>query len=133
MNQPTELRIPLVAESLSIDTKKVVDSVVRISTHTDAIIDMAKTSLSSEEVEITRVAIGHEVSVAPLPRTEGDVTIIPVLEERMVVEKRLFLTEEVHVRRIRTSDTVGVPVELRKQHVTIERAENPNTNKEIDQ
>ena len=33
-------------------------------------------------------------------REEGDVTIIPVLEEIVVVEKRLVLKEELHVRRV---------------------------------
>ncbi|NKW82722.1 DUF2382 domain-containing protein [Ochrobactrum pecoris] len=77
--------------------------------------------LDSENVEVTRVAIGREVSEAPAVRTDGDVTIVPVMEEVLVVEKRLMLVEEIHIRRVATTEDVTIPVELRKQRATIER------------
>lgn len=46
-----------------------------------------------EQVEVTRVPMDIEVAQVPQVRIEGDVTIVPVLEERLVVEKRLFLVE----------------------------------------
>jgi stress response protein YsnF len=54
-------------------------------------------------------------------RTEGDVVIVPVLEEVLVVEKRLVLKEELHIRRDATRENVEVPVTLRKQRAVIER------------
>ncbi len=54
-------------------------------------------------------------------RTEGDVVIVPVLEEVLVIEKRLVLKEELHVRRQATRETVEVPVTLRKQQGVVER------------
>jgi len=67
------------------------------------------------------VAIGREVSEAPAVRTDGDVTIVPVMEEVLVVEKRLMLVEEIHIRRVATTEDVSIPVELRKQRASIER------------
>jgi stress response protein YsnF len=49
------------------------------------------------------------------------VTIVPVLEEVLVVEKRLVLKEELHIRRRVDTESVEVPVTLRKQRAIIER------------
>ena len=48
-------------------------------------------------------------------------TIIPVLEEILVVEKRLVLKEEVHVSQTTSGEDVEVPVMLRRQRAVVER------------
>ena len=58
---------------------------------------------------------------APQIRTEDEVTIIPVLEEVLVVEKRLMLKREIRIRKRATSETVEIPVTLRKQQAKVER------------
>ena len=61
---------------------------------------------------------------APLPaRAEGDTTIIPVIEERFVLVKQLFLKEELHIRHVIERETVREPVLLRRQRVTVERTD----------
>jgi stress response protein YsnF len=65
--------------------------------------------------------VGREVDIAPEVRTEDGVVIVPVLEEVLVVEKRLFLKEELHIRRSVTQEEVEVPITLRKQRAVIER------------
>ena len=47
--------------------------------------------------------------------------VIPVLEEVLVVEKRLVLKEEVHVRHTASGEEVEFPVTLRRQRAEIER------------
>jgi stress response protein YsnF len=69
------------------------------------------------------VPIDRLVDVAPAIRTEGDVTIIPVVEEILVVETKLVLKEEVHIRRTLTKETVEQSVTLRKQRAIVERDE----------
>jgi stress response protein YsnF len=49
------------------------------------------------------------------------VLVIPVLEEVLVVEKRLVLREELRIRRTSASEAVEVPVTLRRQHAEIDR------------
>jgi len=53
--------------------------------------------------------------------TEFGVLIIPVLEEVLVVEKRLVLKEELHVRRLVSEENVEIPVTVRKQRAVVER------------
>ena len=78
----------------------------------------------ADAVGVTRVPIDRiiaEGETAPQVRTEDGVTIIPVLEEILVVEKRLLLKEEVRIQRNTSGEDVEVPVSLRRQHAVIER------------
>jgi stress response protein YsnF len=54
-------------------------------------------------------------SALSLIRTEDGVTIIPVLEEVLVVEKRLVLKREIRISKRSNLETVEIPVSLRKQ------------------
>jgi stress response protein YsnF len=83
--------------------------------------EQARAVLEGERVEITRVPIDRVVEEAASVRTVDDVTIVPIFEEVLFVEKRLVLKEELHIRRLPTSETVAVPVTLRKQRATIDR------------
>jgi stress response protein YsnF len=113
--------IPVVEESATIDKRQVVTGHVRVRTVTDTVEELAHASVQREDIEVTRVPINRVVETAPGIRTDGDVTIVPVLEEVLVVEKRLVLKEELHIRRHIETETVEVPVILRKQRAIIER------------
>ncbi|WP_134494260.1 YsnF/AvaK domain-containing protein [Microvirga pakistanensis] len=113
--------VPLAEETLHVDKRDVATGRVRISTKTEIVEELARAALESETVEVTRVPIDRIVDQAPGIRTEGDVTIIPILEEVLVVEKRLVLKEELHVRKTIATDNFEIPVQLRKQRATVER------------
>jgi stress response protein YsnF len=49
--------------------------------------------------------------------------VIPVVEEVLVVERRLVLKEEIHLRRVRTTTRHRETVTLRDEQVVIERPE----------
>lgn len=76
--------------------------------------------LSDEVVEITRHPVNVQIDAMPQMRQEGDVTILPVVEERAVVVTRLVLTEEIHIRRIRKTRSDQVQTTLRRQRAVIE-------------
>jgi stress response protein YsnF len=94
---------------------------VRVQTVTDTLEDVVHGEVRHESVEVTRVPVDRIVDHAPEIRTEGELTIVPVLEEILVVEKRLVLKEELHIRRRATTETAEVLVTLRKQRVVVER------------
>lgn len=77
--------------------------------------------LAHERIVIDRVPIGLQVDVVPAVRIEGDTTIYPIVEEIVVVEKRLVLKEEVRVRRLIESTTHRELIPLRAQHVQVTR------------
>lgn len=121
MPDQTPMTIPLVEEHLEVSTRKVETGRVRVETQTDLIEELAQAQLESTNVDVVRVPVNEVVSRAPDIRTVGDVTIIPVLEEILVVEKRLVLKEELHVTRRVTTEDVTLPVSLRKQRAVITR------------
>lgn len=121
-SEPGTRTLPLVEEEVRIEARPVVTGKVRISTSLDTVEEIARTTLEESRVEVTRVPIGREIEAVPEVRQEGDVTVIPLFEEVMVLEKKLFLREELHVRRLVSRDTVEVPVTLRKQRAVVERA-----------
>uniref|UniRef100_UPI002269F9AE YsnF/AvaK domain-containing protein n=1 Tax=unclassified Sphingomonas TaxID=196159 RepID=UPI002269F9AE len=100
----------------SVDTERVN---VRTSSEEEQVI--VRDRLYSQQVKITRVAKNEEVAEAPAIRVEGDLTIVPILEERVVVEKRLFLVEELHLQRTYHSEAMEVPMTLRRTRVDVER------------
>ena len=118
------LTLPVVEETARIDKRVVETGRVRVSTRTETVDQVLRESLRSDTVEVTRVSVDRMLSegeVPPAVREEDGVTIIPVLEEILVVEKRLVLKEELHIRRSSADEDVEVPVTLRRQRAVVER------------
>jgi stress response protein YsnF len=93
---------------------------VRVQTVVETVDELARANVEEDSLDVQRVPVGKVVTDPPGIRTEGDVTIIPVLKETMIVEKRLVLVEEVHIRRTTSSRVVEIPVTLRKQKAVID-------------
>ena len=116
----TELVIPLAEESVVVDTVSSHRRVtVQVSTHSDR--REVATDLNRIDVVVEHVAVGRPVSATPPMREENGVTIIPVMEEVLVVTKQLFLREELHIRRVERTETVREMVTLRRQDATVTR------------
>jgi uncharacterized protein (TIGR02271 family) len=79
--------------------------------------------LLREEVDVTRVPVDRVVAPdqAPAVRYEGDTLVVPVLEEVLVVERRLRIKEELHITRHRRSERHHDTVVLKSEQVSIER------------
>ncbi len=123
-----ETRIPLVEEEARVEVEERLAATVRVSTRTELSEDWVKADLKRSDVQVKTVPVGREIERPPEIRVEGETTIIPVLEEIIVVEKRLWLKEELHVTRREVVETVEEPVVLRRQHVTVERFEETKEN-----
>ena len=127
MAQPPEdieARIPIVEETVRLERREVASGRVRVRTRTAVESELVGAELEHVTVEVRRVPVDREVEAAPPVRTEGDVTIIPVVEEILVVEKRLILKEEIHLVRHREQEKVELPVERRRQVVDVDREKN---------
>lgn len=113
--------VPLFAEEVSIAKQRKVTGRVAVSTVTQQSDQLVDELLTRESVEIERVPVGQIVESAPQVREEGDTLIIPVVEETLIVERRLVLKEEVRVRRVRTTKKHREHVNLRRQDAVITR------------
>jgi uncharacterized protein (TIGR02271 family) len=128
--QETEV-IPLVEEELVVTKHQVETGRVRVRTEVQWRTDHARAELFRDHVEVERVPVGREVEAVPPIREDGDMVIIPVVEEVLVVEKRLVLTEEVRLKRTRSVEHVGEPVRLRAMQAVVEREDlTPQSSKE---
>jgi uncharacterized protein (TIGR02271 family) len=119
-----ETSIPIWQEELHVDTR-VVDTGKGVRIHKtvseeEVIVDPA---LMQEQLSIEHVAIGQWVEAGKQPemRYEGNTLVVPVLEEVLVIEKKLRLKEEVRITRHRRETRVPQSVVLRTEKVAVER------------
>ena len=119
--QSEEFVVPILEDEAHVEKRRVTTGKVRIRSMVEDIEEIAAATLEEETVDITRVPVDRVVAEVPAVRTEDGVTIVPILEEVLFVEKRLVLKEELHIRRRISSETVEVPVVLRKERAVVER------------
>lgn len=116
--------MPVIAERLHVEKKLVERAVVRISKELVEREQTVDVPLEREVVSVERVPVGREIDTAPEVRTEGDTLIIPVVVETLVIEKRLVLSEEIHVtRRRERAQAAPAQVRLREERVRISRVQ----------
>jgi uncharacterized protein (TIGR02271 family) len=116
-----DMVIPVIREEAVVQTRQVERGGVRVHKLVNEREEVIEQPILDEHVDVERIAIGRVVEAAPEVREEGDTLIIPVLEEMLVVEKRLVLKEEIRVTKRRTTDIEQARVVLREEQVEIER------------
>jgi uncharacterized protein (TIGR02271 family) len=115
------LVLPVIEEVLDVHTRRVVTGTVRITKTVQEREVLVDEPLWCEDVEITRVPVQRVVD-GPIPvRTEGDTTIISLVEEVLVIKKRLMLVEELHLHTRRRETRQPQQVTLRRDEVHVER------------
>lgn len=83
--------------------------------------EMIQEIVQHHGAQIDRVNIDREIDAVPEIRQEGDLLYIPVVEEVVVITKRLMLREEIVVRRTVETEQTEIPVTLRRTEVAVER------------
>jgi stress response protein YsnF len=74
-----------------------------------------------EKVDVERVPVNQQIESPLRPRYEGETLIIPVMEEVLVVERRLMLKEEIRVTKRRQTVHNPQRVILRSEEILVER------------
>ena len=119
--------LQVVEERLNVAKRRVSTGGMRVGIRTEVVQAVAEADLDRYRVEVTRVPVGRVVDKAPQARAEGATTIVPVIEERLVLVKQIFLVEEVHIRHVLESHAVREAVTLRRQHAVVERLNRQGT------
>jgi uncharacterized protein (TIGR02271 family) len=129
---PNVLR--LLEEDLSVGRERVETGRVRVRVVTHEHEEMVDVPLTREHVEVERIAIGREIESIPPRRQEGDTLIVPVVEEEVVVRRKLVLKEELHIKLVRSTEQHRESVTLRRQEAVIDRlsVEQPPTEQKSD-
>ena len=119
--QRGEIVIPLLVEKLKIARRQVLTGGVRVRKTVAQRTETVNEPTLREQLEVQRVEINKFIDQAPAVRYEGDTMIVPLVEEVLVVEKKLVLREEIRILKRR--DTVRNPQQIvvRREQATLEQ------------
>lgn len=128
IDQPTasasgeRLEVSLLEEVLDVGTHTVELGRVRVHKHVEEHIAQHTVGLHSEELEVERVAVNQIVDAMPESYMDGDVLVVPVVEEELVevvVKRQLRVKEELRIRRVARAIEHTIDVPLRSEQVEI--------------
>ena len=120
-----ETVVPVIDETAVVYKERVVTDRVRLHKQVHEEQEVLDIPVQTESLEVERVPVGRWIEAPTAIRQEGDTTIYPVVEEVLVVEKRLRLVEEVRVTQRRATRHVREQVALRREEILVEREAAP--------
>ena len=120
-----EAVVPVVEETAVVRTERVATDAVRLHKRVREEEEALDVPVQAEAIEVERVPVGRWVDGPTPVRRGGDTTVYPVVEEVLVVEKRLRLVEEVRVTLRRETRRARERVRLRREEVVVERGTAP--------
>jgi uncharacterized protein (TIGR02271 family) len=121
VHQDESVVVPVVVEELEVQKRAVETGKVRITKVVSERETLVDEPLVRDNVAISRLPMQRVVE-GPIPvREENGTTIISVVEEVLVVEKRWMLREEIHIRKRRTETHQPQRITLRREDVQVER------------
>jgi uncharacterized protein (TIGR02271 family) len=116
---PRVVVLPIVEEEARIGKRIVEKGRVRVRKLVRERIVALDTALRRDDVVVERIPVDQLVSEPPQSRQEGDVLVIPVVEEVLI--KGLRLVEEIRITRRQQVARQAVKVPLRREEVVAER------------
>jgi uncharacterized protein (TIGR02271 family) len=120
MKTPThpDLAIPVIEDQLEIH-RELVDTghTLRLRKRVEQVNVAFDERLSRDHVEVERHPMGRVVESIPPVRSEGDVIIVSVVEERLVTRKELVLVEEIRLTLRREVTRMQGETPLRRERV----------------
>ncbi len=113
--------IPVIDEEVVAGARAVKTGGVRVNKHVETRLKKVEVNLQQEEVDVRRVPVNREIDRVPPVRRKGDTVIVPVVEEELVVTKRLVLKEEIHLIKRRTRGRFAREVEVDRERAEVQR------------
>lgn len=118
-----ETIVPVIEEQLRVGRERVVTGGVRVHKTVSEHTELVDQPVLQEQIRVEHVAINQVVAQAPQARQEGDTMIIPLVEEVIVVEKRLVLREEIRITKQTVQGRHQQEVVLRREEAKLEGIE----------
>lgn len=120
-NATQDAVIPVVAEELRVDREAVETGRIRVQKRIETSEAVVDEPIVEEGYDIERIPVNRLVDAPVEPRHEGETLILPVLEEVLVVEKRLILREEMRITRRRREVHDPQTHTVRRERLDVER------------
>jgi uncharacterized protein (TIGR02271 family) len=115
------LVLPVIAEQVIVQKDTRITGRVRINKTVQEREEVIDEPLLRQTVQVERIPINRVVEGEIPVRYEGDTMIISVLEEVLVVEKRLMLKEELYITQHQEELRQPQRIVLRNEDITVER------------
>ena len=119
--QLDETVIPLIEEHLTVGKRTVTTGTVRLEKSVQEYQEQLNEPLAVRTFDVERIVLNQPIDASPEVRQDGDTTIYPLVEERLILTKQLILKEEVRVTRRETERRDTQVVTLRREHLEVER------------
>lgn len=114
--------VPVMEEILTADTVWREAGIVRLRVRGEAVPQTVTREAAHEELYVEEVAVGRELIEGEqlAPRQEGDVLIVPIVEEEVVVTIRRVLAREVRITRRTARESRTVDTTTRRTVVELD-------------
>lgn len=117
-----QIVVPVIEEELLVTKQQIERSVVRVTTKVNSHEEVVDEPLLYEWVSVERVPVNQFIEEdLPNVREENGVMVIPIIEEVLVIQKKILLREEVHLTKHKTTVRKPQKIVLRSQVVEVER------------
>ena len=123
--------VPLMEERVEVGTTATPAGAVRVRIEVDEGRERVVLADVREEYQPSVRAVGQPAAARRDPYVEGDEVVIPVYEERVLVERRLFLKEEIRLRRARHVVHEERDVPVRRERAIFERLQPDGSWREV--
>ncbi len=121
------LELPMVAEEVRVTVRDVPRERLRVRRRVITEDHVVEMPVWREHITVDRVPRDEVVDRMPEPRQEGDVLVVPCVEEEVVVQKRLRVREELRIRVIREQRIHRQTVPVRRHELEVEHDTDADT------
>jgi uncharacterized protein (TIGR02271 family) len=119
--QQSEQLVPVIQEELDVGKRTVESGRIRVNKRVETTESVIDEPLLQQGYDIQRTAVNRIIEEIPKPHYDGDTLVLPILEEVLVVEKRLIFREEVRITPVREEVRDPQTHTVRREHVEVER------------
>ncbi|AOB33922.1 hypothetical protein AKI39_21415 [Bordetella sp. H567] len=118
-----EVKVAAIREDLEVSLREAETGAVRVRKVVHEDVHQVPLTALTGKASVVRVPMDLQVDSEFPVRQEGETTVIPVFEYRVVAERRLFLVEEIRVTKEVVRTTRTEEVVTRREEVVVERRE----------
>jgi uncharacterized protein (TIGR02271 family) len=119
----SEKIVPVIQEELDVGRRTVESGRIRVNKRVETTESVIDEPLLHQSYDVQRTAVNRIVEDIPEPHYDGDTLVLPILEEVLVVEKRLILREEVRITPVREEVRDPQTHTVRREHIDVERVQ----------
>lgn len=114
--------LQVVEEDMTVGKKLLERSRVRVNKRVETYEEIVDVPIVHERFRVEHIPINQVIEGdVPIERDEGEIHIIPIIEEIVTTEARLWFREEVYISKQRRYDTLSSEVTLRRELAEFER------------